>query len=426
MNASTIKLLTFILVILPELAISNTHEAKSNENLVTLESNSNLPNFGTPAIYASFNDKLKSEFTAAVEREFNAASEKAGISVAVYTKDKLWVYSHGIASSTTEMTINTPILIGSTSKTLVSSLVLMQIERGLYNIDSSLESVLSEHPDYSTFDKNIINPKVTIEELLSMRSGLPDYNDNKKGVSGLFKSLSWKPSQNIQLNNSPYVKPGVFDYNDTNLTLLGLIAEYHGGNDLYSLYRETFFDKLDLTLVPLSASTIRINPAMPYDNLRPWAEGFGNVIEAAPFTFEHWIKGQSRIRWACCGMVSTPANLSRWGYELYSTEGNAVPVSVRNKLLNSTKGNNVIFQGNKQKYGYFVTERMFTLPSSKTITTYGHPGGGGGYSTLLRYSPELDLAIAILVNSPLKFQGSCKKYDPKTCVAESIFAAYSK
>jgi len=170
LNFSAIKLLTFILVIFPGLAVSNTQEAQSNENLVVLESNSDVPNFSTPTIYASFNDNLKSEFTKAVEREFNAASKRAGISVAVYTKDKLWVYSQGIADSTTEMTINTPILIGSTSKTLVSSLILMQIEQGLYNIDSSLESVLSGHPDYSTFNKNIINPKVTIEELLSMRS----------------------------------------------------------------------------------------------------------------------------------------------------------------------------------------------------------------------------------------------------------------
>ena len=172
MNFSAIKILAFIFVIFPGLVI---------------------PDFSTPAIYASFNDNLKSEFTKAVKREFNAASKKAGISVAVYTKDKMWLYSQGIADSTTEMTINTPILIGSTSKTLVSSLILMQIEQGLYNIDSSLESVLSGHPDYSTFDKNIINPKVTIEELLSMRSGLPDFNDNRKGISGLFKSSSWKP-----------------------------------------------------------------------------------------------------------------------------------------------------------------------------------------------------------------------------------------
>ena len=182
-----------------------------------------------------------------------------------------------------------------------------------------------------------------------MRSGLPDFNDNRKGISGLFKSSSWKPSQNIQLNKSPYVKPGEFDYNDTNLALLGLIAEYHGGNDLYSLYKQTFFNKLDLTLIPLSSSIIGMNPAMPYDNLHPWAEGFGNVIEAAPFNFEYWIKGQSRMRWACCWMVSTPANLSRWGYELYSSKGNAIPISVRNKLLNSMKGNSVTFQGARQK-----------------------------------------------------------------------------
>jgi len=426
LNFSAIKLLSFALTIFFGLIVSNTLEAQSNENLIVLESNNDVPNFSTPTIYASFNDDLKLEFTKAVEREFNATSERAGISVAVYTKDKLWVYSQGIADPTTQMTINTPILIGSTSKTLVSALILMQIEQGLYKLDSSLDSVLSGHSDFPTFDKNIINPKVTIEELLSMRSGLPNYNDNRKGMRGLFKSSSWKPSQNIQLNKSPYVKPGVFDYNDTNLALLGLIAEYHGGNDLYSLYKQTFFKKLNLTLVPLTSSIIRTNPAMPYDNLHPWGVGFGNVIEAAPFTFEHWIKGQSKIRWACCWMVSTPANLSRWGYELYSSKGNAIPISVRNKLLNSTKGNSVTFQRSRQKYGYFVTKRMFTLPSSRTITTYGHPGGGGGYSTLLRYSPELDLAIAILVNSPLKFQGFCKKYDPRTCIAEAIFSAYSK
>ena len=79
-----------------------------------------ISDFSTPTIYASFNDNLKSEFTKAVKQEFNAASKKAGISVAVYTKDKMWLYSLGIADSTTEMTINTPILIGSTSKTLVS------------------------------------------------------------------------------------------------------------------------------------------------------------------------------------------------------------------------------------------------------------------------------------------------------------------
>tara|TARA_B100000949_G_C14054660_1_gene355144 strand:+ start:64 stop:450 length:387 start_codon:yes stop_codon:yes gene_type:complete len=124
-------------------------------------------------------------------------------------------------------------------------------------------------------------------------------------------------------------------------------------------------------------------------------------------------------------MVSTPANLARWGYELYSTNGTAISQSARNNLLNSLEGESVIFQGTRQQYGYFVTKRTFNLPASTTITTYGHPGGGGGYSTLLRYSPELDLSIAIIANSPLKFQGACRDYDPRTCIAESIFATYS-
>ena len=33
--------------------------------------------------------------------------------------------------------------------------------------------------------------------------------------------------------------------------------------------------------------------------------------------------------------------------------------------------------------------------------TYGHPGGGGGYSSVLMYSPKLDIAISVLANSEL-------------------------
>ena len=148
------------------------------------------------------------------------------------------------------------------------------------------------------------------------------------------------------------------------------------------------------------------------------------MIDAVPYSFEYYITGQGRIRWACCGIISTPENIVRWAYELYSRNGLALSNSSRTILLESLSDVPVSFQGSKQHYGYFIAKRTFILPGSIDVNAYGHPGGGGGYSSLLRYSPELDLSVSVLANSPLKFQGACGEYAPRSCIALAILGAY--
>jgi len=77
-----------------------------------------------------------------------------------------------------------------------------------------------------------------------------------------------------------------------------------------------------------------------------------------------------------------------------------------------------------ESYGYFASKRTFKLPDSTTITAYGHPGGGG-YASVMLYSPELDLSISILANSEMSFRGACGPEKPTNCIASEIFAAYS-
>ena len=297
-----------------------------------------------------------------------------------------------------------------------------------FNIKSedSIEFLLAQHPDYLSFDKGKINPKVTVKELLSMTSGLPDYNENRDGKNEFFKIPFWEPSDNILLTQSNYDEPGKFVYTDTNVVLLGLIAEVYGKKPLSELYSESFYEPLQISALSLPYDGTPSNTARPYDNLAPWSSGFGNMIEAAPFSFDHYMFGQGRIRWACCGIISTPEHLARWGYELYSKNGSAISSYSRDILLNSFSEEKVSFAGTKQYYGYLISKREFPISNSESIIAFGHPGGGGGYSTLLRYSPELDLSITILANSPLKFEGSCKEYDPKTCIASSIFKKYKQ
>jgi D-alanyl-D-alanine carboxypeptidase len=332
----------------------------------------------------------------------------------------------GEADTGRNVEVNTPILVGSTSKTFVSALVLNQIASGYYALSDTVGVVLADHPDYSSFDQTMVNSEVTVGEMLSMTSGLADYNENFKGKAGLFSAQTWKPADNINLLQSAYDSPGQFEYVDTNLVLLGLVAEKYGKNDLYSLYQQEFLEPLGISALFLSEDSVPENTARPYDDISNYGGSFGNLINAAPYSFEHYSKGQGRIRWACCGLVSTPENIARWGYELYSRRGTAISQDSRKVLYQSAAGDLVNFQGSMQNYGYYIAKRMFTLSDSTEITAYGHPGGGGGYSSLLRYSPELDLSISILANSTLSFQGNCGDYAPRSCIASGIFDVYSQ
>ena len=73
--------------------------------------------------------------------------------------------------------------------TFLFALILTQLESGLNKIPDLLGEVLSNHPDFPSFDPDKINPEVTIQELSTMSSGLLEYSENRKGVGEILKTL---------------------------------------------------------------------------------------------------------------------------------------------------------------------------------------------------------------------------------------------
>ena len=392
--------------------------------------------------YMEFDTGLRTLFQIAVDNEFLALEEKAGLSVAVYTDQKLWTYATGEADNNVKMMVDTPLMVSSTSKTFLSALILSQIEMGLYGLTDSLGTVLENHPDFPSFELDKVNPEVTIEQMLTMSSGMAEFNHNIEGKTASFKEPVWSPSDTVNLIPYPYSAPGAFEYNDTNVVLLGIVAEFYAEESLADLYRAAFLTPLNMTAVILPEEGIAWHTqlfndqaedftfprmAMPYTDVSPWGgSGFGNMIQTAPFGFGYYLGAVGRLRYGCCGIISTPENVARWAYELYRPNGSAISESVRNQLLNSFSGARVpAWAVTGESYGYFASKRTFKLPDSTTITAYGHPGGGGGYASVMYYSPELDLSISILANSEMSFKGACGPEKPMNCIASEIFAAYS-
>ena len=406
--------------------------------------------FATTNEYQQFPKSIQKEFKDIVDKEFSAMPEKAGISVAVYSDGTLWTYASGKASESLEMTVNTPLMISSTSKTFLSPLILTQIENGHYKLSDSLETVLSGHPDFSSLPTDKINRMVTVEELLAMTSGLSDFNDNREGKSELMKKSEWSPSDLIKLIQSQYTESGTYEYNDTNVVLLGMIAELHSGQRLADLYRESFYNPLSITAITLPEEGIKWHSgifkdpgeqftipdmAMPYTAIPQSASGFGNMIDAASYGFGYYIGAIGRNRYACCGIISTPENMARWAYELYSSKGSAISESVRNQLLSSFSKESIPPWATSSmpgfipdEYGYLVSKKIIRSSNDREVTgtAYGHLGGGSGYSGWMHYSPDLDLAISILSNSQMNFLGTCKEDNPGNCITVEIFNKYKE
>ena len=233
----------------------------------------------------------------------------------------------------------------------------------------------------------------------------------------------------------PPIPPGTHHYTATSSFLLGLVAEHKGGDNLHALYEAEFFEPLSLKAGLLPHIQTPTNMSRTYSDLTNYGgvPGWGNVQDVAIYSGYDWWETEGRRNWACCGVVSTPESIARWGYELFSPNGSAVSANVRQQLIDSFR-DLTEKAGGPWLYGMHVAMKEQRLSDGTVIQTYGHPGGGSGATSDLFYVPLLDLAIALQANTEDIFQaatcaGPSGLYSdepwlsPSDCVAREIINA---
>ncbi len=392
------------------------------------------PDFSASTSYTPFPESLQSAFLTALSNEFEAFDQKMGWSAAVYQNGMLWSDAIGLANESTPMTTSTPMAIMSTSKTFLSALILSQVEGGLYALDDLISVLLADHNGYQSVNKSLI-PDASVEQHLRMASGVQELSTTS--VEAYLQSLdpNWKPSDALTLVSGPPIPPGTHNYTATSSFLLGLVAEHKGGADLHTLYRTEFFEPLSLKAGLLPHIQTPTNMSSTYADLTNYGgdPGWGNVQDVVFYRDLDYWEAEGRRNWSCCGVVSTPESIARWGYELFSPNGSAVSANVRQQLIDS-------FQDLTEKaggpwlYGMHVAMKEQRLSDGTVIQTYGHPGGGSGATSDLFYVPLLDLAIALQANTEDIFQrATCARrgglysdepwLSPSDCVAREIIDA---
>lgn len=137
------------------------------------------------------------------------------------------------------LNIKTLFQIASVSKTFTAMAVLKLVEAGKLNLDQKVDEIFKGFP----------YPNITIRDLLSHRSGLPNYltvtekdwrNEGLKSNKDLLEYF-------IKKQPKPLGRPNrSFSYNNSNFALLALIIEKASGKSYQKYLQKNIFDPLDM------------------------------------------------------------------------------------------------------------------------------------------------------------------------------------
>ena len=134
-------------------------------------------------------------------------------------------YGTTLLGATSSPRADTHFRIASNTKTMTAAVIVLLAQEGKLSLDDPVSKYVPGVPD---------GDKITITELLNMRSGLYTYDDDSEFWAILERDPTkvWSPAEvlGIAFKHAPYFPPGTgFHYSNTNYALLGgrvLNADY--------------------------------------------------------------------------------------------------------------------------------------------------------------------------------------------------------
>lgn len=155
-----------------------------------------------------------------------------GITATVMTPDGTWSGAFGKADGSNDVSVDSQFGIASITKSVIAAQVMQLVEAGEVSLDAPATEYL---PAGFTFDTN----RATIRQLLSHRSGIPDwYGDAMEERLAEDRSRVWKPDEILALVGAARRPIGAFEYADTNYNVLGLVIEHVRKRPLLDVLRD--------------------------------------------------------------------------------------------------------------------------------------------------------------------------------------------
>ncbi len=327
-------------------------------------------------VKAQFSTELQNVFQIILDEKISDTGA-TGLSVSVISADNQWAAAAGLHSTDSLLTPNSAFGMGSISKTIISATILRMMEDGLLSLSDPISFYLDTMAN--------IPPDVTIRQLLNHTSGIYNFSEHPNDILDYYLSnLSELVTAEFILENfldSPIFAPGTqFSYSNSNYLLLGLIIEEISGQAYYLEARELFdfganypsFTvppyESDLTeLAHIFADTSNIIGPNPID-----------IVEQG-YILSSVFSGSG----AAGAYASTPSDLAKWAYDLYS--GNILEAATMDSLFTLGMPSS--------NYGLGVV----IFEASPCGHFLGHDGETF-YTASAFYNPENDIAVSVQCN----------------------------
>ena len=300
----------------------------------------------------------------------------------VYDNEVIYTKGFGVKNIETKELINEYSLfhMASVSKTFVATGIMQLVERGKINLDSYLIEYL---PYFELKDDRY--KKITIRQMLSHISGMPDVNDYEwdkpqydEGALERFvrsvkeDSLMWEPGEKFAYSNNAF-------------EILGDVIAKVSGVSFEDFMKENILDILDMResnfFKPLVSKELittphvldlengcKVSEVFPYNRAHgPSSTLCSNVVEMCNYAIANMNEGRFKF----AKIVETESYSELWRAQ-------------------ATTG-----------WGGYTSEigLAWFLGEYKGVKVKSHSGGDTGFRSKLVLFPEIDVALVMMINS---------------------------
>ena len=326
--------------------------------------------FPTGAFAALTDEPVPEDVAAKFQAILAEMAGGGGIAATVMTPDGTWSGTAGTADGVHNMQPDSQFGIASGTKPIIAAQVMQLVEAREVALDAPATEYL---PADFTFDTN----GATIRQLLSHRSGIPDwYSDDMGERVAADRSRVWEPDEILPLVPAARRPVGSFEYADTNYNLLGLVIEHVRQRPLVDVLRD------GVLRVEGTKRLIYQPDEAPTDPMAmPRGEPQTALEEGAGF-----LPSMSEVS-SCgpaCAMASDSISLARWWRAFCGGE----IVSEASLTEMSTLNDNVDID-----YGLGLMN-----PADGYAQGVGHMGANFGYNSWSACLTEDHLIVVVLTN----------------------------
>ncbi|MFL9483484.1 serine hydrolase [Chitinophagaceae bacterium LWZ2-11] len=264
---------------------------------------------------------------------------------------------------------NTQYRIGSLSKSFTACVILQLVNEGKLQLTDSLKKYI---PYY-------VHGNVTIEQLLTHQSGIPNYTEEDSALIDIFsKRFTLKEiAVNFCSDSLLFPSGSKFSYSNSGFVILALVAQEVTKKSFAALLRERIFTPAGMNRTYMGDDTLSV----------PQTHAIGylyNKVETPYYIVN--VAGAGAI-------VSTAGDLLKYDEALYA--GTILPQDMQREMFKPRVEYNEwdAFYG----YGWMIDRYQFKS-SKKHIINY-HPGTDMGFFCMFARQPDAKNAIILLSNA---------------------------